>query len=72
MEEINEKYAQINELKAMLASTDYMFIKQVESGYIPPHEVVNERQAAREKINTIESEIEQLKLAEQSEMNKEL
>lgn len=71
MQEINEKYAQINELKAVLASTDYMFIKQIEVGYTPPQEIVNERHDARVKINTLETEIKALELIEQSETNYE-
>lgn len=68
MQEINEKYAQINELKAVLASTDYMFIKQIEVGYVPPQEIINERHDARVKINALETEIKALELIE---LNKE-
>lgn len=60
MKEINKKYAEINELKAMLVNTDYHVIKEAEGGYSVPQEVIDERQDARARINVLEAEIEQL------------
>lgn len=61
MDEINKKYAEINELKALLARTDYQVIKEAEGGYSVPREIIDERQDARNRINVLEAEIEQLK-----------
>jgi len=60
MKEINKKYAEINEMKALLASTDYQVIKESEGGYSVPQEIINKRQDARARINVLEAEIEQL------------
>lgn len=60
MKEINKKYAEINDLKALLASTDYQIIKKAEGGYSVPREIIDERQDARDRINVLEAEIEQL------------
>ncbi len=60
MEEINKKYAEINDLKALLASTDYQVIKEAEGGYSAPREIIDERQDARARINILESEIAEL------------
>ena len=60
MKEINKKYAEINDLKALLASTDYQIIKEAEGGYSVPQEIIDERQDARNRINILEAEIEQL------------
>lgn len=60
MNEINKKYAEINDLKALLASTDYQVIKEAEGGYSVPREIIDERQDARNRINVLEAEIEQL------------
>lgn len=58
MNEINKKYAEINELKAMLVNTDYHVIKEAEGGYSVPQEIIDERQDARNRINVLEAEIE--------------
>lgn len=63
MEEINKKYAEINELKALLVRTDYQVIKEAEGGYSVPQEIIDERQDARNRINVLEAEIEQLESA---------
>lgn len=63
MKEINKKYAEINDLKALLASTDYQIIKEAEGGYSVPQEIIDERQDARARINILEAEIEQLEAA---------
>lgn len=60
MKEINKKYAEINDLKALLASTDYQVIKEAGGGYSVPQEIIDERQDARNRINVLEAEIEQL------------
>lgn len=65
MKEINKKYAEINDLKALLASTDYQVIKEAEGGYSVPQEIIDERQDARNRINVLESEIEKLKSEEE-------
>jgi hypothetical protein len=65
MNEINKKYAEINELKAMLVNTDYHVIKEAEGGYSVPQEIIDERQDARNRINVLEAEIEQLESEEE-------
>lgn len=60
MKEINKKYAEINDLKALLASTDYQVIKEAEGDYNVPQEIIDERQDARARINVLEAEIAQL------------
>lgn len=64
MNEINKKYAEINELKAMLVNTDYHVIKEAEGGYSVPQEIIDERQDARARINVMEAEIAQLESEE--------
>lgn len=64
MNEINKKYAEINELKAMLVNTDYYVIKEAEGGYSVPQEIIDERQDARNRINVLEEEIAQLESEE--------
>ena len=60
MNEINKKYAEINELKAMLVNTDYHVIKEAEGGYTAPEELRQIRADARIKINELEGEINML------------
>lgn len=60
MNEINKKYAEINELEAMLVNTDYHVIKEAEGDYTAPEEVRQIRADARIRINELEGEIEQL------------
>jgi hypothetical protein len=60
MNEINKKYAEINELKAMLVNTDYHVIKEAEGGYTAPEEVRQIRADARIRINELEGEIDRL------------
>lgn len=69
MKQINEKYAQINELKAMLAETDYHVIKEAEGGYVVPQEIVDGRIGARNQINTLEAEIAELKVQQEEFIN---
>lgn len=64
MKEINKKYAEINELKALLVRTDYQVIKEAEGGYSVPREIIDERQEARNRINVLEAEIAQLESEE--------
>ena len=67
MNEINKKYAEINEMKALLADTDYHVIKEAEGGYNVPQEILDARAFARIRINELEGEIAQLKLEAQEE-----
>ena len=60
MKRINKKYAEINEMKALLADTDYHVIKEAEGGYNVPQEILDARSFARSKINLLEEEIEML------------
>ena len=60
MDEINKKYAEINELKAMLVNTDYHVIKEAEGDYTAPEEVRQIRADARIRINELEGEIDML------------
>jgi len=57
MKRINEKYAEINEMKALLADTDYHVIKEAEGDYSVPQEILDARAFARAKINLLEEEI---------------
>ena len=57
MKRINEKYAEINEMKALLADTDYHVIKEAEGDYNVPQEILDARAFARAKINLLEEEI---------------
>ena len=67
MNEINKKYAEINEMKALLADTDYHVIKEAEGGYNVPQEILDARASARIRINELEGEIAQLELEAQEE-----
>ena len=60
LEEINKKYAMIAELKLYLNSTDYHILKQMEGSYQAPQDILFQRAEARENINALESEIEEL------------
>ena len=60
MKRINEKYAEINEMKALLAETDYHVIKEAEGDYSVPQGILDARAFARAKINLLEEEIELL------------
>ena len=57
MKRINGKYAEINEMKALLADTDYHIIKEAEGDYNVPQEILEAREFARAKINLLEEEI---------------
>ena len=57
MKRINEKYAEINEMKALLADTDYHMIKEAEGDYNVPQEILDARAFARARINLLEEEI---------------
>ena len=67
MKKINEKYAEINEMKALLADTDYHVIKEAEGDYNVPQEILDARTLARIRINELEGEIAQLELEAQEE-----
>jgi uncharacterized protein (DUF2164 family) len=60
MKRINEKYAEINEMKALLADTDYHVIKEAEGDYNVPQEILDARALARARINLLEAEIANL------------
>ena len=62
MIEINEKWAEIHELKALLNATDYKVVKSYEIGVEVPQDDLDARQAARDRINVLEDEIEGLLL----------
>jgi len=64
---INQKYAQINELKSYLYGTDYHILKrsddlfvEASSPYVVPEDILMERHDARENINALENEIKLL------------
>jgi hypothetical protein len=64
---INQKYAQINELKSYLYSTDYHILKrnddlfiEAPSPYVVPEDILMGRHDARENINALEKEIKLL------------
>ena len=59
MDEINRKYAEINELKAMLVNTDYTLSKAME-GYAVSDDVLQQRHDARVQINVLEIEIAEM------------
>ena len=67
MKRINKKYAEINEMKALLADTDYHVIKEAEGDYNVPQEILDARALARIRINELEGEIAQLELEAQEE-----
>ena len=57
---INEKYREIHELRAYLNSTDYKVTKAFEQGYIIDTDTLQQREAARMQINTLEVEISEI------------
>ena len=64
---INQKFAQISELKSYLFSTDYHILKrnddlllELPQPYAVPEDVLMQRHNARENINALEIEISQL------------
>ena len=59
---INEKWAEIHALKALLNATDYKAVKSYEIGVDVPQDDLDARQAARVRINVLEEEIEALVL----------
>lgn len=67
MAAINEKAAEINELKRKLASTDYVVTRDIEQGLEIPADFKNERQGWRDNINALEVEIAELEAIEPDE-----
>ena len=57
---INEKYKEIHELKAYLTATDYKVIKSFEHGYVLEEAILQQRENARQHINTLEVEIAEI------------
>ena len=60
MEEINELQGQILEHKSYLFSTDYVVIRESETGEPIPDEVKVNRALARSEINRLKMEIKEL------------
>lgn len=60
MEIINIKHQQIHELKAYLTSTDYKVTKAFDQGYVIDTDTLQQREAARMQINTLEVEIAEM------------
>ncbi|WP_446787380.1 hypothetical protein [Macellibacteroides fermentans] len=60
MDEINKLQGQILEHKSYLFSTDYVVIRESETGEPIPDEVKVNRAIARSEINRLELEIEEL------------
>ena len=59
---INDEWAEIHALKALLNATDYKVVKSYEIGIEVPQDDLDARQAARDRINVLEEEIEVLVL----------
>ena len=69
MEQIDKLQSQILEHKAYLFSTDYVVIRNQETGQSIPEEIKDMRNFARAEINRIEAEIAKLEkqISEQTE-----
>ena len=67
--EINQKQSKILEHKSYLFSTDYVFIRNQETGQSIPEEIKDMRNFARAEINRLEAEIAKLEkqIGEQTE-----
>lgn len=70
--QVNEKHAQINELRNYLRSTDYKAIKEAETGNVMPEEIRDSRQQARDGINELEYEISTLEETMEFEQEDEI
>ncbi len=70
--QVNEKHAQINELRNYLRSTDYKVIKEAETGYVMPEEIRDSRQQARDGISELEYEISTLEETMEFEQEDEI
>ena len=75
---INQKYGEIASKKEYLNKTDYLItksyetaIKNPESPFEVPTEILTERQSARDSINTLEAEITELKVLLENETKEE-
>ena len=60
MDKINELQAQILEHKSYLYETDYVVIRNQETGQTISDEIKANRASARSKINLLEDEIKEL------------
>lgn len=70
---INQKQSKILEHKSYLFSTDYVAIRELETGEPIPDEVKVNRSIARSEINRLELEIEELEeLEKQVEAESEI
>ena len=69
MEQIDKLQSQILEHKAYLFSTDYVVIRNQETGQSIPEEIKDMRNFARAEINRLEAEIAKLEkqISEQTE-----
>ena len=67
MDEINELQGKILEHKSYLFSTDYVVIRESETGEPIPDEVKVNRAIARSEINRLEMEIKELEKQVESE-----
>ena len=67
LNEINKRYAMIQEQRNYLSSTDYHVLKQMEGNYTTPQYVLSQRAEARENINALQSEIEELNLQDEED-----
>lgn len=67
MDEINRLQGQILEHKSYLFSTDYVVIRESETGEPIPDEIKVNRAIARSEINRLEMEIEELEKQVESE-----
>ena len=69
MEQIDKLQSQILEHKAYLFSTDYVVIRNQETGQSMPEEIKDMRNFARAEINRLEAEIAKLEkqISEQTE-----
>lgn len=62
MEEINKLYAKIAEHKQYLQSTDYHRLKAAEGNYTIPAEIIEQSQFARQEIDRLIQEIEEMEI----------
>ena len=60
MEQINQKQSEILEHKSYLFSTDYVVIRNQETGKTMPGDIIAKRTEARAAINLLEQEIIEL------------
>lgn len=69
--QINVLYGKISENKNYLKETDYIVIRDTETGVAIPAEVRQARAAARDRINAYEAEIAELEAEKQVALEEE-